>query len=109
MGNTTQPVQNFANLLNYDNNIIFNMTPEEVTAAIISGDASRVRNIEGQFAIVEKVGQEVFMARSIGTIGLPVSLSRLSRLLLHRSRAAFSYARPSMGRGGANEMLNPGA
>lgn len=66
MSNTTQPVQNFANLLNYDNNIIFNMTPEEVTAAIISGDASRVRNIEGQFAIVEKVGQEVFMARSIG-------------------------------------------
>ena len=63
---TTQPVQNFANLLNYDNNIIFNMTPEEVTAAIVSGDASRVRNIEGQFAIVEKVGQEVFMARSIG-------------------------------------------
>ena len=66
MSNTTQPVQNFANLLNYDNNIIFNMSPEEVTAAIISGDASRVRNIEGQFAIVEKVGQEVFMARSIG-------------------------------------------
>ena len=64
--NTIQPVQNFANLLNYDNNIIFNMTPEEVTAAIISGDANRVRNIEGQFAIVEKVGQEVFMARSIG-------------------------------------------
>jgi len=64
--NNTQPVQNFANLLDYNNNIIFNMTPEEVTAAIISGDASRVRNIEGQFAIVEKVGQEVFMARSIG-------------------------------------------
>jgi asparagine synthase (glutamine-hydrolysing) len=63
---TTQPVQNFANLLNYDNNIIFNMTPEEVTAAVISGDARRVRNIEGQFAIVEKVGQHVFMARSIG-------------------------------------------
>lgn len=63
---TTQPVQNFANLLNYDNNIIFNMSPEEVTAAIISGDASRVRNIEGQFAIVEKVGQEVFLARSLG-------------------------------------------
>jgi asparagine synthase (glutamine-hydrolysing) len=66
MSDTTQPVQNFANLLDYNNNIIFNMTPEEVTAAIISGDASRVRNIEGQFAIVEKVGQEVFMARSIG-------------------------------------------
>jgi asparagine synthase (glutamine-hydrolysing) len=42
------------------------MTPEEVTEAVISGDASRVRAIDGQFAIVEKVGQEVFMARSIG-------------------------------------------
>ncbi len=59
-------VQNFVNLLDYNNNIIFNMSPEEVTEAIISGDAERVRKIEGQFAIVEKVGQQVFMARSIG-------------------------------------------
>ncbi len=57
MDNQNQPVQNFVNLLDYNNNIIFNMTPEEVSAAIISGDASRVRKIEGQFAIVEKVGQ----------------------------------------------------
>ena len=64
--NSTQPVQNFVNLLDYNNNIIFNMSPEEVKEAIISGDATRVRNIEGQFAIVEKVGQQVFMARSIG-------------------------------------------
>jgi asparagine synthase (glutamine-hydrolysing) len=54
------------NLLDYNNNIIFNMTPQEVSAAIASGDAERVRTIEGQFAIVEKVGQQVFMARSIG-------------------------------------------
>src|SRR5674476_806655 len=66
MNYTTQPVNDFVNLLDYNNNIIFNMTPEEVTAAVISGDASRVREIDGQFAIVEKVGQHVFMARSIG-------------------------------------------
>jgi len=66
MDNIIQPVNNFINLLDYNNNTIFNMSPKEVTAAIISGDASRVRKIEGQFAIVEKVGQEVFMARSIG-------------------------------------------
>jgi asparagine synthase (glutamine-hydrolysing) len=66
MDNQNKPVQNFANLLDYNKNIIFNMTPEEVTEAVISGDASRVRAIDGQFAIVEKVGQEVFMARSIG-------------------------------------------
>lgn len=66
MDNQNKPVQNFVNLLDYNKNIIFNMTPEEVTEAVISGNASRVRAIEGQFAIVEKVGQEVFMARSIG-------------------------------------------
>ena len=66
MNYSSQPVNDFANLLDYNNNIIFNMTSKEVSEAIISGDATRVRKIEGQFAIVEKVGQHVFMARSIG-------------------------------------------
>jgi asparagine synthase (glutamine-hydrolysing) len=66
MDHKTQPVNDFVSLLDYNNNVIFNMTPQEVTAAVISGDASRVREIDGQFAIVEKVGQQVFMARSIG-------------------------------------------
>lgn len=66
MSHQTQPLKDFVNLLDYSNNIIFNKTPEEVSAAVISGDASRVREIEGHFAIVEKVGQDVFMARSIG-------------------------------------------
>jgi len=61
-----QPINNFVNLLDYNNNIIFNMTPEEVTSAIISGDLKRVRKIEGQFAVAAQVGQQVFMARSIG-------------------------------------------
>ena len=66
MESQNKPLENFVNLLDYNQNIIFNMTPEEVKEAIISGDAERVRKIEGQFAIVEKVGQHVFMARSIG-------------------------------------------
>ncbi len=66
MSQTPHVLNDFVNLLDYSNNIIFNMTPEEVSSAIISGDADRVRKIEGQFAIVEKVGQQVFMARSIG-------------------------------------------
>ena len=66
METQNQPVQNFVNLLDYNHNLIFNMTREEVSAAIVSGDPNRVRQIEGQFAIVEKVGQQVFMARSIG-------------------------------------------
>ena len=66
MTQNTQPVTDFISLLDNNNNIIFNMTPEEASAAVISGDAARVRAIEGQFAIVEKVGQQVFLARSIG-------------------------------------------
>src|SRR6185312_594139 len=66
MNSLTQTVENFVNLLDYDNNIIFNLSQQEVTEAIISGDEKRVRNIDGQFAIVEKRGQQVFMARSIG-------------------------------------------
>lgn len=59
-------VSDFVNLLDYSHNIIFNMSQEEVSAAITSGDPARVRQIEGQYAMVEKVGREVYMARSIG-------------------------------------------
>ncbi len=59
-------VTDFVNLLDNSNNIIFNMTPEEATAAIVSGDPAAVRKIDGQFAIVEKVDRQVFMARSLG-------------------------------------------
>ena len=54
MDHKTQPVNDFVSLLDYNNNVIFNMTPQEVTAAVISGDASRVREIDGQFANVGK-------------------------------------------------------
>lgn len=61
-----QYIADFVSLLNKDSNIILNMTPEEASAAIVSGDPAAVRKIDGQFAIVEKAGQQVFMARSIG-------------------------------------------
>jgi len=61
-----QYVTDFVSLLDNSSNIIFNMTQEEASAAVISGDAAAVRKIDGQFAIVEKVGQKVFMARSLG-------------------------------------------
>jgi len=67
MNNTTTATPtDFVCLLNNDNNVIFNMTSEAAEEAVISGDAERVRRIEGQFAIVKKVGQQVFLARSIG-------------------------------------------
>ena len=61
-----QYVTDFVNLLDAGSNIIFNMLPEEAAAAIVSGDPSAVRQIDGQFAIVEKRGQTVYMARSLG-------------------------------------------
>ena len=63
--NITKPTD-YVSLLDNSHNVIFNMTSEEAEEAVISGDASRVRAIEGQFAIVKKVGQQVFLARSIG-------------------------------------------
>ena len=63
--NITKPTD-YVSLLDNSHNVIFNMTSEEAEEAVISGDAARVRAIEGQFAIVKKVGQQVFLARSIG-------------------------------------------
>lgn len=61
-----QYVTDFVSLLDEESNSIFNMSPDEARAAILSGYPERVRAIEGHFALVEKVGQQVFMARSIG-------------------------------------------
>ncbi len=66
MNVNTQSVTDFISLIDPSGNTIFNMTQEEASKAVVSGDAERVRAIEGQFAIVEKIGQQVFMARSIG-------------------------------------------
>ncbi|TLV02845.1 asparagine synthase-related protein [Dyadobacter luticola] len=61
-----QYLADFVSLLDDDSNSFFNVTADEARAAIVSGDPERVRNIGGHFALVEKVGQQVFMARSIG-------------------------------------------
>ena len=61
-----QYVADFVNLLNADENYIFNMTTDEAEKALVSGDPERVREIDGQFALVKKVDQQVYMARSIG-------------------------------------------
>lgn len=66
MSNTFQYITDFVSLLDNSENNIFNMSVEEASASVMSGDPERVRNIEGHFAIVEKVGRIVYMARSIG-------------------------------------------
>ena len=65
--NPLQPyVADFVSLLDPNANQIFNMSFDEAADAVVSGDAERVRKIDGQFAIVVKKGREVFMARSLG-------------------------------------------
>jgi asparagine synthase (glutamine-hydrolysing) len=59
-------VERFVNLLEPDANLIFNMSHDEALRRVGSGDVERVREIDGQFAIVEKKGHIVRMARSIG-------------------------------------------
>ncbi|WP_457653358.1 asparagine synthase-related protein [Rhodocaloribacter sp.] len=59
-------VERLVDLLDPAANVFLNVTPEEAAAAVASGDPERVRAIDGQFALVQKVGKTVRMARSIG-------------------------------------------
>jgi asparagine synthase (glutamine-hydrolysing) len=60
-----QPVERFVNLLDPAANTLLNMTVEQATACLASGDAERVRAIDGQFALVHRQGHIIRMARSI--------------------------------------------
>lgn len=66
MSTDHQYVADFVNLLDAENNYIFNMTVVQAEEALVSGNPDKVRNIEGQFALVKKAGRQVYMARSIG-------------------------------------------
>jgi asparagine synthase (glutamine-hydrolysing) len=59
-------VERFINLLDPAGNQIFNMTVEEATERLGTGDPDRVREIDGQFALVHRTGHIIRMARSIG-------------------------------------------
>lgn len=59
-------VERLVDLIDPNANVLLNMTSEEAVAAVASGDAKRVRAIDGQFAIIQKQGNVVRLARSIG-------------------------------------------
>lgn len=59
-------VERVVDLLDPSGNTLLNMTVEEATQRVESGDAARVREIDGQFALWAKRGNIVRMARSIG-------------------------------------------
>lgn len=59
-------VERLINMMDPTANVLLNMSMEEAEQAVASGDAERIGQIDGQFAIVQKEGKTVRMARSIG-------------------------------------------
>lgn len=63
---TSAYIERLVDLIDPNDNVLLNMTPGEAAEAVASGDPARIRAIDGQFAIVQKRGNLVRMARSIG-------------------------------------------
>jgi asparagine synthase (glutamine-hydrolysing) len=63
---TVTTVERLVDLIDPNANVLLNMTNEEAAAAVASGDPERVRAIDGQFAIIQKQGHVIRLARSIG-------------------------------------------
>lgn len=59
-------VERLVDLLQPDGNTILNMTVAEAEDRLRSGDAARVREIDGHFALLTKTGTTIRMARSLG-------------------------------------------
>lgn len=59
-------IERLVNLMDPEANVILNMSLSEAKEALASGDPDRIRAIDGQFAILQKEGITVRMARSIG-------------------------------------------
>ena len=59
-------IERLIDLTDSSANVILNMTAAEAADCVASGDAGRVRSIDGQFAIVQKRGKIIRMARSLG-------------------------------------------
>ncbi len=59
-------IERFVSLLDDDANILFNSTVEDAVELLGSGDAEKLRELDGQFALVHRNGHIVRLARSIG-------------------------------------------
>ncbi len=59
-------VERVVDLLNPAGNVLLNLSVADATERVESGDPSRIREIDGQFALWAKRGNLVRMARSIG-------------------------------------------
>jgi asparagine synthase (glutamine-hydrolysing) len=61
-----KPIERVVDLTDPRTNLIYNMSVEEARSIVADGDPERVREIDGQFALVATRGQTVRLARSIG-------------------------------------------
>jgi asparagine synthase (glutamine-hydrolysing) len=60
------PVERVVDLLDPAGNLLFGMSVEEARERVGSGDAARVREIPGQFALFHQQGTRIRLARSLG-------------------------------------------
>lgn len=63
---TPQLIERLVNLLDPAADIFLNVTRDEALARLATGDPQQIRAIEGQFALVQKTGKVIRLARSIG-------------------------------------------
>jgi len=66
MPKVVQKLDDFVNLTDPEKNQIFNMSQAEAENIISTGNPEDIRKIDGNYAIVTKKDQQVYMARSIG-------------------------------------------
>lgn len=59
-------VERLVDLTDPSANLFLNMSAEEAAERVAAGDPERVREIDGQFALVQKRGKIIRMARSLG-------------------------------------------
>lgn len=62
---SSTPINDYVNLVNPSSQWITNMSVEEAQALIRSGDPKAVESIQGSYVLAEKVGQTVWLARSL--------------------------------------------
>lgn len=61
-----QPIQRLVDLTDPSGNLFLNMSADEALSRLASGDPERVREIDGQFALVHMAGKMIRLARSLG-------------------------------------------
>lgn len=61
-----QLIERLVNLLDPSADMFLNVTRDEALARLATGDPQQIRSIEGQFALVQKTGKVIRLARSIG-------------------------------------------